>query len=83
MDGSVLYFLGSPLIIRVPFFLLFGFNKGTQKEKGEEGTTGEPSKRPLHSTQAGTEGFNLRGLLNEQSTGMGMLACLVGLGFRV
>ena len=24
----------SPLIIRVPSFLLFGFNKGTQKEKG-------------------------------------------------
>ena len=57
MDGSVLYFLG---IRRVPFFLLFGFNKGTQKEKGEKGTTGEPSfKRPLHSTQAGTEGINL------------------------
>ena len=27
-------FPSSPLIIRVPFFLLFGFNKGTQKEKG-------------------------------------------------
>ena len=27
-------FPSSPLI-RVPFFLLFGFNKGTQKEKGK------------------------------------------------
>ena len=27
-------FPSSPLIIRVPFFLLFGFDKGTQKEKG-------------------------------------------------
>ena len=36
-------FPSSPLIIRVPFFLLFGFNKGTQKEKGQKGTTGEPS----------------------------------------
>ena len=27
-------FPSRPLIIRVPFFLLFGFNKGTQKEKG-------------------------------------------------
>ena len=35
-------FPSSPLIIRVPFFLLFGFNKGTQKEKGQKGTTGEP-----------------------------------------
>ena len=28
-------FPSSPLMIRVPFFLLFGFNKGTQKEKGK------------------------------------------------
>ena len=27
-------FPSSPLIIRAPFFLLFGFNRGTQKEKG-------------------------------------------------
>ena len=27
-------FPSSPLIVRVPFFLLFGFNKGAQKEKG-------------------------------------------------
>ena len=26
--------LGSPFIIRVPFFLLFGFNKGTLNQKG-------------------------------------------------
>ena len=26
-------FPSSPLIIRVPFFLLFGFKKATQKEK--------------------------------------------------
>ena len=36
-------FPSSPLIIRVPFFLLFGFNKGAQKEKGQKGTTGGPS----------------------------------------
>ena len=27
-------FPSRPLMIKVPFFLLFGFNKGTQKEKG-------------------------------------------------
>ena len=27
-------FPSSPLIIRVPFFLLFGFNKGTPQKKG-------------------------------------------------
>ena len=27
-------FPSSPLTIRLPFFLLFGFNRGTQKEKG-------------------------------------------------
>ena len=32
-------------MIRVPFFLLFGFNKGTPKEKGQKGTTGAPSLR--------------------------------------
>ena len=32
-------FPSSPLEIRMPFFLLLGFNKGTQKEKGQEGTT--------------------------------------------
>ena len=31
--GSVARFPSRPLIIRVPFFLLFRFNKGTQKEK--------------------------------------------------
>ena len=35
-------FPSSPLIIRVPIFLLFGFNQGTPKEKGQKGTTGEP-----------------------------------------
>ena len=43
-SASQTRFPSSPLIIRVPFFLLFGFNKGTQKEKGQKGTTGEPSK---------------------------------------
>ena len=28
-------FLSSPFIIRVPLFLLFGFNRGTQEEKGK------------------------------------------------
>ena len=28
-------FPSSPLIIRVPFFLLFGLNKGNQKKKGK------------------------------------------------
>ena len=33
----------SPLTKRVPFFLLFGLSKGAEKEKGQKGTTGEPS----------------------------------------
>ena len=37
-------FLSSHFIIRVPFFLLFGFkfNKGTLTQKGQKGTTQEP-----------------------------------------
>ena len=35
--------LSGPFIIRVPFFPLFGFNKGTRKKKGQKGTTQEPS----------------------------------------
>ena len=33
MDPEVPRFLCRPCIIRVPFFLLFGFNKGTLKPK--------------------------------------------------
>ena len=33
-------YLGSPV---APLFLLLGFNRGTQKETGQKGTTGEPS----------------------------------------
>ena len=29
----------APFIIRVPFFLLFGFNKETLTQKGQKGTT--------------------------------------------
>ena len=32
---GIFLIMGNPLIIRVPFFLLFGFNKGTQKKKGK------------------------------------------------
>ena len=30
------------MMIRVPFFLRVGFNKGNQKEKGQKGITQEP-----------------------------------------
>ena len=30
-------------MIRVPFFLLFGFSKGALKQKGQKGTTQGPS----------------------------------------
>ena len=30
-------------MVRVPFFLLFCFNKETPKQKGQKGTTQEPS----------------------------------------
>ena len=35
--------LSGPFIIRVPFFLIFSFNKGTLNQKGQKGTTQEPS----------------------------------------
>ena len=35
-------FLSNPFIIRVPFFLIFSFNKGTLNQKGQKGTTQEP-----------------------------------------
>ena len=37
MKGS--RFLSRPFIIRVPFFLILSFNKGTLKQKGQKGTT--------------------------------------------
>ena len=35
-------FLSSHLMVRVPFFLRFGFKEGTLKQKGQKGTTQEP-----------------------------------------
>ena len=52
-------FLSRPLIIRVPFFLLFGSNTGSLKQKGQKGTTQEPRRsvscsNPKHKTAAQT-----------------------------
>ena len=41
-------------MIRVPFFLLFGFNKGALNQKGQKGTTQEPSNG--YSARAGLGG---------------------------
>ena len=47
LNGSKLSkFPTSPLIIRVPFLLLLALNTGTEKEKGQKGSTGEPSFKP-------------------------------------
>ena len=35
-------FLSNPFMIRVPFFLIFSFNKGNLNQKGQKGTTQEP-----------------------------------------
>ena len=35
-------FLSSPFTIRVPFFLIFRFNKGALKQKRPRGATQEP-----------------------------------------
>ena len=40
-------FLSNPFMIRVPFFLIFSFNKGTLNQKGQKGTTQEP-RFPWH-----------------------------------
>ena len=37
-QGMEARLLSSPCVIRVPFFLLFGFDKGTLKQKGQKGT---------------------------------------------
>ena len=39
LKGSGSRFLSSPFIIRVPFFLIVSFNKGTLNQKGQKGTT--------------------------------------------
>ena len=38
LKGFNPWFPSSPLEIRVPLFLLFGFNKGTQREKRTKGS---------------------------------------------
>ena len=47
VDRSEPRFLSSPLTIRVPFFLKFGFSKETLKLKGPQGTTQEPRNREV------------------------------------
>ena len=34
----------NPSILRVPFFLMFNFNRETPEQKGDKGSTGVPSK---------------------------------------
>ena len=41
VQGLESRFLSSLFTIRVPFFLLLSFNKGTLKQKGQKGTTQE------------------------------------------
>ena len=60
-------FPSRPLIIRVPFFPLFGFDMGTQKEKGQKGTTGEPG----HSLTAPASLY-LEGNMTEASDLLGI-----------
>ena len=47
LSGFYCRFLSSPFIIRVPFFLIVSFKKGTQKQKGRKGTTQEPRQALL------------------------------------
>ena len=64
-------FLSSPFTIRVPFFLLFGSNMGSLNQKGQKGTTQEPSV-----------GFNsfMQGMLGSCTVlaGLGLNECTVG-----
>ena len=58
-DNSSPRFPSSPSIIRVPLFLLFGFSKGSPKEKEQKGSTGEPSLMKLvHCQKARTSTLN-------------------------
>ena len=52
-------FLSSPIMIRVPFFLLLGFNKGTLNQKGQKGTTQKPRSADLRNTTSGGHGVGL------------------------
>ena len=54
MRGFDARFSRNPFIIRVPFFLLFGFKKETPKPKRQKGTTGEPSIGALCGFKAGS-----------------------------
>ena len=47
LSGFYCRFLSSPFIIRVPFFLIVSFNKGTQKQKGRKGTPQKPRQALL------------------------------------
>ena len=42
ISGIIPRFPSNPLMIRVPLFLLFSFDKETPKSKGQKGTAGVP-----------------------------------------
>ena len=79
---SMSRFLSSSLVIRVPFFLLVGFNKGVPQQNGQEGTTQEPRcyQRVL---SLGIQ-FQVR-ILGSWLYGLSLSGSfvLMGLGFRV
>ena len=72
-------FPSSPLIIRVPFFLLFGFNKGTQKEKGKRVLLGN-LVTVKHGGMVRLRTLIFGGLVAHSSKGLGLRGSE---GFRV
>ena len=62
---AVSRFLSRPVIIRVPFFLILSFNKGTLKQKGQKGTTQEPRFR----SDLGNTGLSAR--MDSRAPGLG------------
>ena len=63
-------------MIRVPFFLPLGFKKETSKQKGQKGTTREPSI----ATSNRHLGHDVR---DDLPTEVGAVGFRVGWGFRV
>ena len=65
-------------MIRVPFFLLFGLNKGALNQKGQKGTTQEPryswTTSPSSGIGLGFEGCVITGLADPEAYDLGMWA---------
>ena len=68
-------FLSDPLIVRVPFFIIFGSNTGTIQSKGQNGTTQEPRGAMQACCSAALLYYNLEAYITKTRMKLAVQRC--------